>query len=78
MPLEEGFEEEEVEDGAGKPVSPMAAFKACLARFETEEGRLKGLAFQPKAGDVMVRACIILGMQPLYCFQSLASHFNPT
>lgn len=55
MPLEEGFEEG---DGGGGP-TPLDAFKACLARFETAEGRLKGLAFQPKAGDVMVRCVFV-------------------
>lgn len=50
MPVEAGFDQ-----GGEPPATAMAAFKGCLANFETKEGRLKGLAFQPKAGDVMVR-----------------------
>jgi len=54
MPVEKGFEESGERDAAASD-DPMSRFKACLARFETEEGRLKGLAFQPQPGDVMVR-----------------------
>lgn len=51
MPVEAGFDQG---DGQQPPATAMAAFKGCLAKFESEGGRLKGLAFQPKAGDVMI------------------------
>jgi hypothetical protein len=54
MPVETGFKSQDG-DGGRPPSTPMEAFKARLAKFETEEGRLRGLSFQPKAGDVMVR-----------------------